>query len=67
MIEKNILLELIKVSGLSQKEFSLKTGIPEPRISEWIQGKRNPKLSTLIDGASKIGLDVSWEIKKLSK
>jgi transcriptional regulator with XRE-family HTH domain len=66
-MEIDILKELMKVSGLSQKEFSQKTGIPEPRISEWIQGRRNPKLSTLIDGAHKIGFEVSWEIKKSKK
>jgi transcriptional regulator with XRE-family HTH domain len=66
-MEIDILKELMRVSELSQKEFSRKTGTPEPRISEWVQGKRNPKLSTLIEVANKIGLQVSWEIKKLKK
>lgn len=65
-METEILKELIKESGLSQKAFSEKIGYPEPRISEWLKGARNPKMSTLKEIAKIFGLSIETKfiIKK---
>lgn len=65
-MEKEILLEIINISGLSQIEFSKKTGIAETRISEWVKGKRNPKLSTLLQALKMLDLEIKFEIVKIS-
>ena len=65
-MELEILKQLIKISGLSQKDFSLKTEISEPRLSEWLNNKRNPKLSTLIDIAKKLDLEINIKITKIN-
>ena len=46
LIGKRI-LELIKERGLSQKEFSLRTGIPQSTMSSWKGKKQNPSLDKL--------------------
>lgn len=63
-MEKEILLEIIKRSGFSQKEFANKTNIPETRISEWVRGKRKPKLSTLVEALKMLNLKIKFEIVK---
>lgn len=37
------LLDKIKESGVSVSSLSMATGIPEPRIYKWMQGKANPR------------------------
>ncbi len=36
------ILELVRSKGITQKEFSIKTGIPQSTISEWRGKKINP-------------------------
>lgn len=66
-MHKEIFIELLKRTGLNQKEFSARSGIAEPRISEWLTGKRNPKLSVLNELANKFGFEIelSWKIKSV--
>jgi transcriptional regulator with XRE-family HTH domain len=64
-MEQEILKQLLLLSGLSQKEFSEKTNIPEPRISEWMNGVRNPKISKLHEIAEVLGLKI--ELSSLIK
>jgi transcriptional regulator with XRE-family HTH domain len=68
-MEKEIFMELIEVSGLTQKEFSQKTGVPESRISEYVNGKRLPKMSNLHEIAEKLDLqiDVLFKVSKMKK
>jgi len=55
-MELKILQQLLQISNLSQRDFAEKTAIPESRISEWLNKKRNPKLSSLIIAGKKLGL-----------
>lgn len=66
-METEILKQLIKQSGLSQREFAAKAGKPETRISEWLSGARNPKLSAIIEMANKLNFDISFSVKKNKK
>lgn len=65
-METEILKQLIVISGLSQREFSEKLNIPQPRISEWINEKRNPKIATLNEIAKTLGfkIELSFKINK---
>ena len=47
LIGKRI-LELIKERGLSQKEFSLRTGIPQSTISDWKGKDLNPNVDKIL-------------------
>jgi transcriptional regulator with XRE-family HTH domain len=66
-LEKEILIELIKKTGFSQKEFSERTGIPQPRISEYMKGKRSPKMSTLNEIATLLGfkIELFFQVNKI--
>ena len=65
-MNNKILIELIKRIGLSQKNISKQTGIAEPRFSEWVNGVRTIKFSTLEKIANTFGFDISinFEITK---
>lgn len=65
-MEKQILLQIIELSGLSRIEISEKTDVPQQRISEWITGKRNPKLATILSMVEKLGYCIEFKIEKLS-
>jgi len=62
-MEKDILKQLIQIAG-SQKELAIKAGVPEPRISEWLNEKRNVKLSKLIEISTKLGFEIKFSINK---
>ena len=48
MLISERIFELIKERGMSQKEFSIKTGIPQSTISDW-KGKRiNPSADKIL-------------------
>lgn len=64
-MEKEILIELLAIVNGEQNVFSEKTGIPEPRISEWIKNKRVPKISTLKKAAESLGYDLSFKLIKI--
>ena len=55
----NRILELIKSRGMTQKEFSLKTGIPQSTISDWRGKGLNPNIDKIMV-ISKV-LDISLE------
>lgn len=61
-MEKELLKKLMEVSGLSQKEIAEKTGIPQPHLSRWMNGKRTPKLSTIYEIAEKLNLTIEFKI-----
>jgi len=63
-MELKILQQLLQISNLSQRDFAKKTAIPESRISEWLNKKRNPKLSSLIIAGEKLGFEIEFKIKK---
>lgn len=49
-MEKKIyerIFELIKLNGMTQKEFSKATGIPESTISDWKKKGYNPGLDKM--------------------
>jgi len=41
-------LELVHEKGMSQKEFSLKTGIPQSTMSSWKGKRQNPSIDKLM-------------------
>lgn len=45
---KEILLDLLKERGLSQRQFSKMTGIPPTTISGWLNANRLPDYNALI-------------------
>lgn len=66
-MEVQILISLIEKSGLSQRDFAAKFDLPESRISGWINGTRNPKMSTLEKMAAEIGFEivVTFDLRRL--
>lgn len=64
-MEKELLDQLIKASGLTQKEVSEKTDIPAPHINRWLKGTRTPKLSTIYDMALQLGYKINFTIEKI--
>lgn len=51
---------LLNSSGLSLKDFSLKTGITTATISRYLSGARTPEVSILVRIASYFNVSVDW-------
>ena len=51
-------LSIIKEKGMSQKEFSDKTGIPQSTFTDWKNGKSSPKLPKLMKIANYFGVQL---------
>ena len=51
---------LISHYGISQKEFSIMTGIREQTISNYFTAQRDPKISILIKIADTFQVNPSW-------
>ena len=52
------IIDLIKEKGMTQKEFSEKTGIPQSTISDW-RGKRlNPKVDKILKICDTLNISV---------
>jgi transcriptional regulator with XRE-family HTH domain len=52
--------EKMKEIGLSQKEFSEKTGIPQSTISEWKSKKTNPTSEKIMIICKTLGVTPEW-------
>ena len=63
-MEKKILRQIIVESDLTQKKISIKSGISESQISQWLSGKRIPKLSALNKVANSLGIELLINIRK---
>lgn len=64
-MEQALLKEIIKISNVSnQKDFSKLTGVPETRISEWLNGKKNPKIATLNKIAEGLGIKIEFKVTR---
>ncbi|SHG27210.1 helix-turn-helix domain-containing protein [Flavobacterium johnsoniae] len=65
-MEAKILNSLIQKSGLSQRDFAAKFDLPEQRVSGWLNGVRNIKMSTLKKMAEELGFEIvlSFEVRK---
>ena len=63
-IEQKILKQVIVESELTQKKISIKSGISESQISQWLSGKRIPKLSALNKVANSLGIEILINIRK---
>jgi len=59
---KEILIEIIRLSGLIDFDFAAKAGIEQSRISEWKNGKKNIKFNTLQEIANKVGYRIELSI-----
>jgi transcriptional regulator with XRE-family HTH domain len=64
MNEKKLLKQIIVESELSQKTISIKSGVSESQISQWLSGKRIPKLSALNKIANSLGIEILINIRK---
>jgi len=64
---KQILIDLIKLSGLNQKQYAEKQGVNEKVLSHWVTGYRNISIKTLQKMAESFGytLNVEFKITKL--
>lgn len=54
-------------AGLSQEEVSIRTGIPQPRLSKIEQGKQNLTIDTMIVLATAVGCDLAYLLQKPRK
>ena len=63
-MEKEILLNIIKASGLSVADISKKTNVPHARFSEWLKDVYVPKLSKLVAISKKLDLEINIKITK---
>ena len=61
-----ILKELLERANMPLLEVAKITRIPQPRFSEWINGKRTPKLDVLKEIAINLNLDIGFIIKKIN-
>ncbi len=57
------LKDLIAQLGMTQREFSQKTGIPEITVNSWVSKKRMPKL----DSAVSLAVCLNCSLKTLAK
>lgn len=57
-----ILESIIEKSGLTMSQVAEKSNIPQPRFSEWLNGKRVPKWTTLQEIAQSVGVKVIVEV-----
>ena len=53
------LKRLLKSKGMTQKSLARLTGIPEPTISHYVSGYRNPELPALRKLADALGVSLS--------
>jgi transcriptional regulator with XRE-family HTH domain len=60
-----IIKRLLELSELSQKDFADKINVPPQRVSEWVNGVRNPKISKLNQIASIFGYKISLNFEIL--
>ena len=51
-------IQLIRAKGMTQKEFSEKTGIPQSTISDWKTKKLNPASDKILAICSVLEIDV---------
>jgi len=63
-MEKKILRQIIVESDLTQKKISIKSGISESQLSQWLSGKRIPKLSALNKVANSLGIEILINIRR---
>jgi transcriptional regulator with XRE-family HTH domain len=61
-VNKQLLRDLILLSGLTQREFSKQIGVTEIQVSKWLSGVRNIKSTTLEKIANKFNLKITYKI-----
>lgn len=54
----NEVIKLIQLSGLTQKELSIKLNTPESRISEYKKGKHSITVDKLKDWCETLNIDI---------
>ncbi len=59
MTEKEILNKILQVAEVTPTKAAEITKIPQPRFSEWLNGKRVPKWSTLNEIAENLGIKIN--------
>jgi len=62
---QQILKDLIKLSGLSQRKYAAKHGIDEVKLSNWARGYRNIQFHTLELFAFDDGYKINLKLEKL--
>lgn len=50
--------KLLQIYGGTQKEMSAALGVPQPRISEYINGKKNITVKRLREWCNKLNIDI---------
>lgn len=63
-MEKKLLRQIIVESDLTQKKISIKSGISESQLSQWLSGKRIPKISALNKVANSLGIEILINLRK---
>lgn len=54
------IFDLLKERGMTQKEFSERTGIKQSTISEWKSKRTNPSADKIMIICSVLDVDMSW-------
>jgi len=62
---QQILKDLIKLSGLSQRKYAAKHGIKDVKLSHWLSGYRNIQFCTLELFAFDDGYKINLKLEKL--
>ena len=60
MIKANIIVELMKQEGLSQKELAEKINVTEASMSRYIKGERIPRIDVLVKIASVFNVSIEY-------
>jgi len=65
MTEQKILNNLLKKANVGPTKAAELSNIPQPRFSEWLNGKRVPKWSTLNEVAESLGVRINPVIEQV--
>jgi len=63
MTEQEILKNLLKKANVSPTKVAELSNIPQPRFSEWLNGKRVPKWGTLNEIAESLGVTINLMVE----
>lgn len=58
-MNKEYFLRKIKENKFSQQEVALELGLQPSIVSQWLKGKKNPKVSTLIELCKLLNMDAN--------
>lgn len=61
-MKKDLLKQIIEITGLSQRQFANKIGSTEFQVSNWLAGRRNIRNERLESIAKQFNLKITYKI-----